>query len=147
MHWGSLAMVRPTCTSTLCAPRMRQSCTWISSSVAFDSAASVWKSCGQTLTQCFKSVDWRETLQQYDAQPSYANPYTPTENGLQERTWGIIMPAAQALMKTTEAPRKFWSYAAAHACHIHNRIYHRGVDGVPFTMVTWQKTNIQHWRT
>lgn len=54
----------------------------------------------------FKSANWKETMRQFDAEPTYANPYTPTENGLRERAWSIIMPTAHALMKATHAPAK-----------------------------------------
>ena len=60
----------------------------------------------------FKSEDWRELLGQYTVTAEYANPYTPTENGLQERTWGMLMPIMEAMMHTAQLPKTYWDFAA-----------------------------------
>ena len=53
----------------------------------------------------FKSEDMRELLGQYMVTAEYANPHTPTENGLQERTWGMLMPVMEAMLQTAQLPK------------------------------------------
>ena len=95
----------------------------------------------------FKGRDFREVAHQSDTAISYSAPYTPTENGLQERTWGIIMPMVRAMLSTAELPQTFWDFAALTAVYLHNRLYHSGCNGVPITLLTGMVPNLSHVRT
>ena len=92
----------------------------------------------------FKSADWREILGQYTVTAGYSNPYTPTENGLQERTWGMVIPAAPAMLRTTGLPKSYWDYAAGTTVYLHNRTPHAGVGGIPLQLLTRTPVKLGH---
>ena len=49
-------------------------------------------------------------------------PHTPEKNGLAERQWGIVIPAANCAINNIPgtAPRNLWSYAVSYITHIIN---------------------------
>ena len=94
----------------------------------------------------FMGQDFRAIAGQHDVTLTFSAPYTPTENPISERTWGVLVPAAKAMMKTAELPLSYWEFAVQTACYLHNRIYSRGVDGVPLTLVTGLKPRLAHLR-
>ena len=84
----------------------------------------------------FRVEAFKETIEEYEVAPTYSAPYTPTQKTIQERQWGILTPYVRGMLHTSQLPPSYWVFAILTACYIHNRTYHRGVDGVPITLVS-----------
>ena len=48
----------------------------------------------------FKGADYTAITEAYNVVVSYSAPYTPTQNTMAERRWGIAAPAARAMLHT-----------------------------------------------
>jgi hypothetical protein len=84
----------------------------------------------------FRGEAFKETLEDFNVEPSYSAPYTPTQNTIQERQCGIITPYVRAMLHTAQLHVSYWEFAVLAASFVHNRTYHRGIDGVPITLVS-----------
>ena len=95
----------------------------------------------------FAGADFANILGHYEVNQTFSAPYTPSENSIAERTWANIMASAKAMLKTARLPLSYWEFAAKTACYIHNRVFSRGVGGIPMTLITGLKTHLSHLRT
>ena len=95
----------------------------------------------------FGGDSFRETLQDFNVEPSYFAPYTPTQNTIQERQWGIITPYVRAMLHTAQLHVSYSEFAVLAASFVHNRTYHRGIDGVPITLVSGIVPDLSSLRT
>ena len=94
----------------------------------------------------FTGKDFKAIAGQFDVTLTYSAPYTPSENSIAERTWGMLLPPAKAMLKTAVLGLEFWEFSVQVSCYIHNRIYSRGVNGVPQTLITRRKPYLGHLR-
>ncbi|EFZ03308.2 Integrase, catalytic core [Metarhizium robertsii ARSEF 23] len=72
-------------------------------------------------------------------------PDTPDQNGLAERSGGVIMTIARKLRIQGNLPQNLWPYIVAHATRLLNRIpVQRKHWQTPFEMVHGRKPNLSH---
>jgi hypothetical protein len=72
-------------------------------------------------------------------------PDTPDQNGLAERSGGVIISIARKLRAQSRLPHKLWPYLVAHATRLLNRIpVQRKEWQTPFQMVHVRKPNLSH---
>ena len=84
----------------------------------------------------FKGEDFTMIAESYQVKLTYSGPYTPTQNTIQERRWGIITPPARAMLHAAGLPMSYWEFAVLTACYLNNRTYHSGVNGIQVTLAT-----------
>ena len=94
----------------------------------------------------FKGPDWRAILLEYEVTLTFSAPYTPSENGLAERTWGICMTMAKAMMATAQLPARYWEFAVMTAFYLTNRFWTAAVDRSPFMALTGSKPDLRMLR-
>ncbi len=90
----------------------------------------------------FKGDDFKLVSDYFAVDVSYSTPYTPTQNTIAECRWGMVAPAARAMLHTTQLPATYWEFAMLTACHLNNRSYHTGVEGVPVALTTGHTPNL-----
>jgi len=72
-------------------------------------------------------------------------PDTPDQNGLAERSGGVIISIARKLRAQSRLPHKLWPYLVAHATRLLNRIPVQRKEWLtPFQMVHVRKPNLSH---
>lgn len=54
--------------------------------------------------------------------PFYANVEAPWQNGLAERSFGVLFSMARAMLHDASAPKELWGRALLHACYVRNRL-------------------------
>jgi hypothetical protein len=94
----------------------------------------------------FKGDTFKEVAETYSVDLSYSAPYTPTQNTIQERRWGIIAAPARVMLHTASLPAAYWEFAAMTACYLNNRTYHRSINGVPLTLASGRTPDLSHLR-
>ncbi len=55
----------------------------------------------------FKGDAFRDTIQDFNVDPSYSALYTPTQNTIQERQWGVITPYVRDMLHTSQLPETY----------------------------------------
>src|SRR4029079_4285811 len=75
-------------------------------------------------------------------------PYNPEQNGVAERTWGILANMARAMLKDSGMPKEFWPHAMVHAAYLRNRLPTRAnTDGsTPLMRFLGQASDIDRTR-
>ena len=76
----------------------------------------------------FKGHEYKLMAESFNVDLSYSAPYTPTQNTMAERRWGMVGPAARAMLHTACLPASYWKFAILCACYLNNRSYHAGPD-------------------
>ena len=94
----------------------------------------------------FKGADWCTILQEDGIDITYSAPYTPSENGLAERTWGIVMTRAKAMLATSGLPPAYWEYAVLTRFYLSNRLWTAACNAVPFTELSREKPDLRMLR-
>jgi len=75
-------------------------------------------------------------------------PDTPDQNGLAERSGGVIMTIARKIRIQSRLPHRLWPYIVSHATRLLNRILvQRKEWQTPFQMVHGRKPNLSHLKT
>ena len=74
-------------------------------------------------------------------------PDTPDQNGLAERSGGVIITTARKLRSQSKLPHRLWPYLVAHATRLLNRIPVQRKDWqTPFQMIHGRKPNLAYLR-
>ena len=74
-------------------------------------------------------------------------PDTPDQNGLAERSGGVIITTARKLRSQSKLPHRLWPYLVAHATRLLNRIpVQRKGWQTPFQMIHGRKPNLAYLR-
>ena len=92
----------------------------------------------------FKGYEFKSTAKSFMIEVSYSSPYTPTQNTMAERRWGMVALAARAMPHTAQLKSSYWEFAMLSACYLNNRTWHHISEGVPITLVTGQIPNLSH---
>ena len=69
-----------------------------------------------------------------------------SQNGLAERPHQTLAAMVQCLLYSASLPVTFWADALVYSIYINNRLYHAGLDGIPYTAWTGQRVNMRHLR-
>ena len=68
----------------------------------------------------FLSSDLDEFCQEFAVKRSFSIPYAPPQNSHAERMWGIVLRPLRIMLAQSKVHSSFWTYAAQHACMLHN---------------------------
>ena len=68
----------------------------------------------------FISNDLDEFCTEFAVKRSFSVPYTPPQNSHAERMWGILLRPMRVMLAESCVHSSFWTYAAQHACMLHN---------------------------
>ena len=68
----------------------------------------------------FMSDDLNEFCEEFAINRGFSVPYAPPQNGHAERMWGIILRTMRIMLAESKVHESFWTYAARHACMLHN---------------------------
>jgi hypothetical protein len=88
---------------------------------------------------------WRDLITTKGITFNPSPPDTPDQNGLAERSGGVIMTIARKLRIQSKLPHKLWPYIVAHATRLLNRIpVQRKQWQTPFQTVHGRKPNLSY---
>ena len=68
----------------------------------------------------FLSSDLHTFCHEFSIHRSFSTPYAPPQNAHAERMWGLILRTIRILLAASQVHESFWTYAALHACMLHN---------------------------
>ena len=68
----------------------------------------------------FLSTDLHTFCNEFAIRRSFSTPYAPPQNAHAERMWGIILRPIRIMLVASHIHDSFWSFAARHACLLHN---------------------------
>ena len=68
----------------------------------------------------FLSHDLHAFCDEFAIRRSFSTPYAPPQNAHAERMWGLILRSIRILLVASHVHDSFWTYAARHACLLHN---------------------------
>ena len=94
----------------------------------------------------FVSADVDEFCQEFAVHRSFSVPYAPPQNAHAERMWGIILKCMRAIMYRARIHGSFWTYAAQHACYLHNILPTAKFTGAysPYQIKFRSKPDVKH---
>ena len=88
---------------------------------------------------------WRDLVAMRGITFQSSPPDTPDQNGLAERSGGVVMMIARKIRIQSRLPHKLWPYIVSHATRILNRIpVQRKEWQTPFQMVHGRKPNLSN---
>lgn len=88
---------------------------------------------------------WQDLIARRGITFNPSPPDTPDQNGLAERSGGVIMMIARKLRIQSKLPHKLWPYIVSHATRLLNRIpVQRKAWQTPFQMVHGRKPNLSY---
>ena len=68
----------------------------------------------------FLSRDLSAFCDEFALRRSFSTPYAPPQNAHAERMWGLILRSLRILLVASHVHESFWTFAARHACLLHN---------------------------
>jgi Reverse transcriptase (RNA-dependent DNA polymerase) len=71
---------------------------------------------------------------------------TSSQNGMAERPHQTLGTMTRCLLYSSGMGIRFWADALVYATYLHNRLYHAGIDGIPYTRWTGKRPNLKHIR-
>jgi hypothetical protein len=90
---------------------------------------------------------WQELIGSRGITHNPSPPETPDQNGLAERSGGVIMLIARKLRMQSKLPHKLWPYIVSHATRLLNRVpVQRKAWQTPFEMVHGRKPNLSRFK-
>jgi len=91
--------------------------------------------------------EFKKYLTEAGIQHIVSPPYTPSQNGLAERTNRTIMENARCILEDSKLGKEFWGYAVLNATHIYNRLPSRSHNDIsPLEHWTGKIAEIGHLR-
>jgi len=94
------------------------------------------------------SHEFRNYLRSCGIAQSVSPLYTPSHNGLAERSNRALMESAPSMIEEEKVDRSFWGLAVARAAHIHNRVpFRAGEAKAPLEHWTGNRPTVGHLRT
>ena len=94
----------------------------------------------------FMSNDIDEFCTEFAVNRSFSVPYAPPQNAHAERMWGIILKCMRAIMHKARIHDSFWTFAAEHACYLHNILPSARFAGAnsPYQIKFRSKPDVKH---
>ena len=71
---------------------------------------------------------------------------TSSQNGMVERPHQSLGAMVRCLLYASALPVQFWADALVYAIYITNRLYHAGIQDVPYNVWTGRQANVSHLR-
>ena len=75
-----------------------------------------------------------------------STPRKPQQNGIAEKAEQDLTAIARALRIGANLPKKIWTLAMSHACHVYNRTYSETIDMTPCEYYTGEEPDLSHLR-
>ena len=94
----------------------------------------------------FISTDLDEFCIEFALNRSFSVPYASPQNAHAERMWGILLQCMGAMMYRARIHDSFWTYAAQHACYLHNILPSARFAGAnnPYQIKFRSKPDVKH---
>jgi len=70
----------------------------------------------------FISSDLQTFCNEFAIKRSFSTPYAPPQNAHAERMWGLVLRSMRVMLAASHVHESFWTYAARHACMLHNML-------------------------
>jgi len=70
----------------------------------------------------FMSTDLHTFCDEFAISRSFSTPYAPPQNAHAERMWGLVLRSMRVMLAASHVHESFWTYAARHACMLHNML-------------------------
>ena len=94
------------------------------------------------------SQEWKGFAKDKGFQHQLIAPYSPEQNGVNERLNRTLLEKMRCLLLWSELPKSFWDVAILHANWLRNRTPTSGLNGgVPLTAWTGKKTDLKSLHT
>ena len=71
---------------------------------------------------------------------------TSSQNGMAERPHQTLGTTTRCLLYSSGMHIRFWADALVYATYVYNRLYHSGINGIPYTQWTGKRPNLKHLR-
>ena len=71
---------------------------------------------------------------------------TSSQNGLVERPHQSLAALVRCMLYAAQLPAQFWADALVYAVYVTNRLYHIGVEHVPYNLWTGKTASLKHLR-
>jgi hypothetical protein len=95
----------------------------------------------------YKSAAFTEFCESRGVRLSYSSPHTPSQNGIAERSWRIIVESARTMMLAMGVAKKYWTSAFSTAAYISNRVLIvRDPNKTPHELWTGKPPDLTHLR-
>ena len=95
----------------------------------------------------FTSRDFQRILSDNGIQWTACSPYTPSQNGVAERSWRTLVEKARTMLIQAGLPKEYWVAAMDTACYLTNRTSSSATDGeTPFKKWYGKLPSISHLR-
>lgn len=97
----------------------------------------------------FTATDIDEFCQEFCVHRSFSIPYVSPQNRQAERAWSTILRTMRVMLSHSGVHESLWTYAADHACWLHNRLPSSTLPGEvsPYERVTGKLPNLARVRT
>ena len=69
-----------------------------------------------------------------------------SQNGLAERPHQAFATMVRCLLYSSSLPITFWADVLIYANYVNNRLYHSGIEGIPYTRWTNKRPDLRHLR-
>ncbi|MCO5601908.1 hypothetical protein L7F22_056034 [Adiantum nelumboides] len=94
----------------------------------------------------YTNNSFQQYLSQHGISQRFTVPSTPQQNGLAERKNRTLLDSARAMLTIAVLPHAYWQEAVTTACYIQNRVYHRSIDAIPYTLWFGRVPDFAHLR-
>ena len=95
----------------------------------------------------FKNTLVEEFLDEEDIKHEFSTPYTPQQNGVEERKNRTLIDMARTMLDEYKTPDLFWCDAINTACHAINRLYlHKKLKKTSYELLTGNKPKVSYFR-
>ena len=97
-------------------------------------------------TEC-ASQAFRSLLRKNRIRHDMSAPYSPHQNGTEERYWRTLFEMGRCLLLEAKLPKELWPYSVMTAAYIRNICYSERLKQTPYFALTVKKPNLSHMRT
>ena len=82
----------------------------------------------------FRGAIFQEYCKQHNIKCEWTAPYSPHQNGKQERTWRTLSEATHAMLLHAGLPGSYWEFALSAAIFVYNRVPRQRPHGIPVVL-------------
>ena len=76
----------------------------------------------------------------------FSSQYTPNQNGVAERSNGLVLEGLRSMLLNSKLGKSYWSYAAKTKCYLLNRSYSKPINKTPYEVIYKRKPKVTHLR-
>jgi transposase InsO family protein len=94
----------------------------------------------------FKKTQVEDFLDKEGIKHEFSAPYTPQQNGVDERKNRTLIEMARTMLDENKTPDRFWAEAINTVCHATNRLYlHKILKKTSYELLTDNKLNVSYF--